>query len=94
MRVIKALVALCFVALGLVFGALNRQHVRVDLGTGLVEGRLGLVLLTVLLAGAFLGGLAVMAGVVWPLRRRLHPASGNPSGPDSRELSEAREPRP
>ena len=94
MRVIKALVALCFVAMGLVFGALNRQHVRVDLALGAIEGRLGFVLLSVLLAGAFLGGVAVMAGVVWPLRRRLNPASGNPSGPDSRELAEAREPRP
>ena len=32
MRVIKALVALCFVAVGLVFGALNRQRVTVELG--------------------------------------------------------------
>jgi uncharacterized membrane protein YciS (DUF1049 family) len=94
MRLIKALVALCFVAMGLVFGALNRQHVRVDFGLAQADARLGLLLLVILLAGAFLGGVAVLAGVVWPLRRRLHPASGNPSGPDSRELAEAREPRP
>ncbi|MEO8162130.1 MAG: lipopolysaccharide assembly protein LapA domain-containing protein [Arenimonas sp.] len=94
MRVIKALVALCFVAMGLAFGALNRGHVTLDLGVATAHFRLGLLLLMVLLAGALVGGLVVMAGVVWPLRRRLHPASGNPSGPDSHELAQAREPRP
>jgi putative membrane protein len=94
MRVIKALVALCFVAMGLAFGALNRGRVTLDLGLATADFRLGFLLLMVLLAGAFLGGLVVTAGVVWPLRRRLHPAQGNPSGPDSRELAQEREPRP
>jgi len=94
MRVIKALVALCFVAMGLVFGALNRQPVHIDLWVASANSRLGLLLLVVLLLGAFLGGLVVTAGVVWPLRRRLHPSSGNPSGPDSSELAHTREPRP
>ena len=103
MRVIKALLALCFVALGLIFGALNRQHVRIDLALGVVEGRLGLVLLTILLVGAFLGGLAVLAGVVWPMRRRLRgagePASGErpagerSSGPVTGEFPALKEPR-
>ena len=93
MRVIKAILALCFVAMGLVFGALNRQHVHVDFGLASADLRLGLLVLVTLLLGAFLGGVAVMAGVVWPLRRRLRPASGQASGPDARELAEAREPR-
>lgn len=71
MRLLKSLIALCFVALGIVFGALNRHPVRVDLWFGALEGRLGLVLLVVLLAGAVLGGLVVTAGVVLPLRRTL-----------------------
>ena len=88
MRLIKSLVALCFVALGLVFGALNTQSVAVDFGFRVVEGRLGLVLLSVLLAGAFLGGLVVTAGVVWPLRRRMHPGPAAGSGPDRQDFSD------
>ena len=71
MRLIRSLIALCFVALGIVFGALNRDPVRVDLWFAAFEGRLGLVLLAVLLAGALLGGLVVTLGVVLPLRRAL-----------------------
>jgi uncharacterized integral membrane protein len=90
MRVIKSLAALCFLALGLVFGALNTQHVDVDLGFRLVQGRLGLVLLAALLAGAFIGGLVVTAGVVWPMRRRLHRqrGAGATSGPDAQDLAD------
>jgi putative membrane protein len=71
MRLIRSLIALGFVALGIVFGALNREAVRVDLWFAAFEGRLGLVLLAVLLAGAVLGGLVVTLGVVLPLRRSL-----------------------
>ena len=80
MRVIKALAALCFVALGLVFGALNRQHVSVDLGLASIDARVGFIILVALLAGAFVGGLAVMAGVVWPMRRRARATTGTASG--------------
>ena len=71
MRLIRSFIALGFVALGIVFGALNREPVRVDLWFAAFEGRLGLVLLAVLLAGAVLGGLVVTLGVVLPLRRSL-----------------------
>jgi uncharacterized integral membrane protein len=97
MRVIKALAALCFVALGLVFGALNRQHVSVDLGLASIDARLGFIILVALLAGAFIGGLAVMAGVVWPMRRRSRaegprPAGARNSGPVTAEFPAFREP--
>ena len=94
MRLINSLIALCFVALGVVFGALNRQIVSVDLGFEVMHGRLGLVVLTVLLLGALTGGLVVTAGVVWPLRRRLHSSGRAQSGPDNEELSAERESRP
>ena len=71
MRLIRSFIALGFVALGIVFGALNREPVRVDLWFAAFEGRLGLVLLAVLLAGAVVGGLVVTLGVVLPLRRLL-----------------------
>jgi hypothetical protein len=84
MRVIKALAALCFVALGLAFGALNRERVHVDLALAGLEVRLGFLLLVVALVGALVGGLAVMAGVVWPMRRRAR-ASRVSAGPPSAE---------
>ena len=93
MRVIKSLIALFFVAMGVVFGALNKQRVHVDLWFGGLDGRLGLFLLTVLLLGAFIGGVAVLGGVVWPLRRRLHRSSNAASGPDKQELASERESR-
>ena len=94
MRVIKSLAALCFLALGLVFGALNTQHVVVDLGVRLVEGRLGPILLGALLGGAFIGGLVVTASVVWPMRRRLHRqrGAGSASGPDAQDLADRARP--
>ena len=90
MRLIKSLIALCFVAMGVIFGALNRQDVHVDLWFRSVDGRLGLALLTVLLLGAVLGGLAVTAGVVWPMRRRLGGSQQRQSGPDPSEISHER----
>ena len=87
---IKSLLALTFVLLGVVFGALNRQLVHVDVWFRGFDMRLGLLLLTVLLLGAVIGGAAVTAGVVWPLRRHLHKTGDAASGPDVDELSGAR----
>lgn len=72
MRLLRSLIALLFVLFGVVFGALNRAPVQIDLGFRSIDMRLGFALLAVLLLGAAIGGLAVTAGVVWPLRRRLH----------------------
>lgn len=94
MRVIKAILALCFIALGLFFGALNRQHVHVDFGVATADVRLGLLVLLVLLLGALLGGIAVMASVVWPMRRRLRSGEARNSGPVTGEMPALREPRP
>ena len=87
MRLIKSLIALCFVAMGIVFGALNTQPVHVELWLRSFEARLGLVLLCVLLAGALVGGLAVTIGVVWPMRRRLGRARSAGTMPPSSESS-------
>lgn len=80
MRLIKALIALLFVALGVLFGALNRDPVRIDLGiTHLESLSLGTSLLLAVLLGAVLAGFVLTAGVVWPLRHRLRRrASGKP----------------
>jgi uncharacterized integral membrane protein len=82
MRLLKTLIALMFVALGVVFGALNRQTVHIDLWYAAYDVRLGVALIALLLGGALLGGLVVTAGVVWPLRRRLRRTGDAGSGPD------------
>ena len=84
MRLIKSLIALMFIALGMVFGALNRQVVLLDLWYHQFDVRLGLTLIVVLLGGALLGGLVVTAGVGWPLRRQMRRAgnAGSGSGPE------------
>lgn len=72
MRLIRVLIALLCLAVGAVLGALNRQSVSIDLGFGfLPPTSLGIVLIVALLAGALIGGLAISASVVLPLRRRL-----------------------
>ena len=94
MRVIKAILALGFVAMGLLFGSLNRQHVHVDFGLAAADLRLGLLLLVTLLLGALLGGIAVMAGVVWPMRRKLRsgPSDSRNSGPVTAEFPALKDP--
>lgn len=89
MRIFKSLIALIFAVVGVIFGALNKQAVHIDLGFIAIDARLGPALLMILLFGALLGGLIVTAGVVWPLRRRLHTAGG--SGPDRQELAAERD---
>lgn len=93
MRLIKSIFALCFVVMGVIFGALNMERVRVDLWFDSLEGQLGLMLLSAVLLGALIGGLAVTASVVWPLRRRIHSPGAADSGPDSQELSGGRDSR-
>ena len=94
MRVIKAILALGFIAMGLLFGSLNRQHVHVDFGVAAADLRLGLLLLVTLLLGALVGGVAVMAGVVWPMRRKLRGGApgGRNSGPVTAESPALKEP--
>lgn len=72
MRLIKAIIALLFVAVGVLFGALNRTPVAIDLGfTTIEQANLGTTLLAAVLAGALIAGLVLTAAVVWPLRRQL-----------------------
>ena len=72
MRLIKALLALLFVVFGVLFGALNRDPVSIDLGLWQVQSlSLGTSLLLAVLVGAVLAGFVLTASVVWPLRHRL-----------------------
>ncbi|HTA65918.1 MAG TPA: lipopolysaccharide assembly protein LapA domain-containing protein [Xanthomonadaceae bacterium] len=72
MRVLlQILMAVLFVAAGVLFGAFNPQAVAIDFHAFQVPASLGVALLMALLLGAALGGVAVMVGIVWPLRRRV-----------------------
>ena len=69
MRPLRAFIALLFLAVGVVVGALNPGIASVDLGVWRLEAALGVVLIGAVLCGVLLGGLAVVVAVVLPLRR-------------------------
>ncbi|HEU4775150.1 MAG TPA: LapA family protein [Lysobacter sp.] len=71
MRLIRILIAFACLALGAVVGALNRQPVSIDVGFGYLPSNLGIALIVSLLVGVLIGGLAISASLVLPLRRRL-----------------------
>jgi uncharacterized membrane protein YciS (DUF1049 family) len=71
MRVIRMLIAIAFIALGATVGALNRQEIAIDFGAFHLSTTLGIAILVALLAGVLLGGTAIAASVVLPLRRKL-----------------------
>lgn len=71
MPLLRTLIALAFVMLGIIFGALNRDVMRIDLFFTTLQASVGLTVLLVLLLGCLLGGLVVLATVVWPMRSAL-----------------------
>ncbi len=71
MPLFRALIALAFIMLGIVFGALNRDVMRIDIFFTTLQASIGLTVLLVLLLGCLLGGLVVLATVVWPMRGDL-----------------------
>ncbi|MGH8213183.1 MAG: DUF1049 domain-containing protein [Rhodanobacteraceae bacterium] len=77
MRVLIAIVVVVFLILGVVFGALNPQHVAYDFLFAHFEISRGVALLIALLVGWLLGGASCWAGS-GPARRRgsRKPADG------------------
>lgn len=71
MRVVRLLIAIVCLVFGAIVGALNRQPVLIDMGVSGVTTPLGIALIVVLLLGVLIGGLAIGASVVLPMRRRL-----------------------
>ena len=74
MRLLYLALAIAFAALGILFGALNPDPVSVDFYWRSLSVSLGAALLVAAFAGALLGGLAMLLGVVWPLQARLRRA--------------------
>ena len=79
MRFIRFLIAFACLAVGAIVGALNTQSVAVDLAVGKVPTTLGVALIVALLLGVLVGGMAVTASLVLPLRRRLARAERKPA---------------
>lgn len=71
MRLIRFLIAFACLGIGAIVGALNFQPATVDFGIGTVPTTLGVALIVALLLGVIVGGLAITASLVLPLRRRL-----------------------
>lgn len=72
MRVLlQVLLALVFVAGGVLFGAFNPQVVAIDFHWFELSASLGVALLVAVFVGAIVGGIAMTLGIVWPLQRRL-----------------------
>jgi hypothetical protein len=71
MRLLRFLIAIVCLGVGAIVGALNRAPIVIDLGFAHLSTNLGVSLLVALLLGVLVGGLAISASVVLPLRRRL-----------------------
>jgi putative membrane protein len=71
MRLLRFFIAIACLAVGAIIGALNRAPVLIDLGFARLPSNLGVALIVAVLLGVLIGGLAISASVVLPLRRRL-----------------------
>lgn len=71
MRLIRLLVAFACVAAGIAIGVLNTSPIRLDIGFVQWPTTLGVAVIVAMLIGVVLGGLALSASVILPMRRRL-----------------------
>ena len=79
-RLIRLVVAVAWILLGAIVGALNTQSVLLDFGIASIRTSLGLSVLVALLLGVVVGGAILAIAVVAPLRRRLRRAEQNLHG--------------
>jgi uncharacterized integral membrane protein len=70
-RPFRLLIAIVCLAAGAIVGVLNPQPAILDLGFTRAITSLGVVVLVALLIGVVVGGLALAASVVLPMRQRL-----------------------
>jgi len=74
MNIFRLIIALAFLAIGLVVGILNTQPVTIDLVFTKISTGSGAAIIVSLLAGVCIGALIVLATVAWPLYARLRKA--------------------
>ena len=76
MNIFRLMVALLFLVAGLVVGVWNRQDIILSLP--FVDGiptTSGIAIILALLCGVVIGGLIIMATLVWPLYAKLRKAN-------------------
>lgn len=89
MNVFRLIIALLFLATGLLIGVLNTQPITLKLLFAQIETSSGVAIILSLLAGVIIGGLIAVATLVWPLYTKLRkankqvaaPPAPTPSGP-------------
>ena len=83
MNTFRLVVALLFLAYGLIIGVLNTQPITLKLVFSEFQTSSGVGIMLSLLLGVLIGGLIVVATVVWPLYAKLRKASRAASAPAS-----------
>ena len=83
MNTFRLVVALLFLAYGLIIGVLNTQPITLKLVFSEFQTSSGVGIMLSLLLGVLIGGLIVVATVVWPLYAKLRKASRAAAGPAS-----------
>lgn len=75
MNIFRLIVALVFLAIGLLVGVLNTQPITLKLLFTQIETSSGVAIILSLLAGVIIGGLIALATLVWPLYSKLRKAN-------------------
>ena len=85
MNIFRLIIALVFLAIGLLVGVLNTQPITLKLLFTQIETSSGVAIILSLLAGVVIGGLIALATLVWPLYTKLCKANkqvaATPSAP-------------
>ena len=83
MNTFRLVVALLFLAYGLIIGVLNTQPITLKLVFSEFQTSSGVGIMLSLLLGVLIGGLIVVATVVWPLYAKLRKANRATATPAS-----------
>jgi len=75
MNIFRLIIALIFLGIGLLVGVLNTQPITLKLLFTDIQTSSGVAIILSLLAGVIIGGLIVLATLVWPLYTKLRKAN-------------------
>lgn len=75
MNIFRLIIALIFLGIGLLVGVLNTQPITLKLLFTDIQTSSGVAIILSLLAGVVIGGLIILATLVWPLYTKLRKAN-------------------
>lgn len=81
MNILRLIVALIFLGAGLLIGVLNTQPITLKLLFAELQTSSGVAIILSLLSGVVIGGLIVLATLVWPLYTKLRKANKQVAAP-------------